>query len=263
MVDPMSPDASPSELGKRSGVRRVNNLPLYIVGTAFTIFLVIMVVVAMHRADRKGGKAGERKENANTSTYANEIVRNYNEGLIPAKKPAPPEVPEQPQAARELTVPIARPENPDSPPVPPARGDLQRTPADNDLERIRQAKLQMFEQAVKGKTTVQVTDFRGKAATTGESGSIRREEPVGDPTAAYKARLSQLLGTGAGGPGGGRREDSAKALARGRRVGQSVSCMAQAGNDPTQSRAGWGNGQGVEGVVRRRRRGAHCARTGE
>jgi type IV secretion system protein VirB10 len=198
----MSPDASPNELGKRSGVRRVNNLPLYIIGTAFTVFLVIMVVVAMNRANRKGGKVGEQKQNGNTSMYAREIVRDYNEGMIPARKSGPPAIPDQPQVAPELTVPIARPENPDSPPVPPGRGNLQRTPADNDMERIRQAKLQMFEQAVKGKTTVQVTDLRNKATTTGESGSIRREEAVRDPTAAYKARLSQLQGMGTGGPGG-------------------------------------------------------------
>jgi len=135
MADSMSPDASPTELGKRSGVRRVNNLPLYIIGTAFTMFLVIMVVVAMNRANRKNGRAGEQKQSANTSMYAKEIVRDYNEGLIPAKKTGPPAIPDQPQAAPELTVPIARPNNPDSPPLPPRRGDLQRTPADNDLER--------------------------------------------------------------------------------------------------------------------------------
>ena len=201
MADLMSPDASPTELGKRSGVRRVNNLPLYIIGTAFTMFLVIMVVVAMNRANRKNGRAGEQKQSANTSMYAKEIVRDYNEGLIPAKKTGPPAIQDQPQAAPEFTVPIARPNNPDSPPLPPRRGDLQRTPADNDLERIRQAKLQMFEQAVKGKTTVQVTDLRNKAATS-ESGSTSREVPFKDPTAAYKARLSQLQGMMGGGSGG-------------------------------------------------------------
>jgi type IV secretion system protein VirB10 len=99
MADSMSPDASPTELGKRSGVRRVNNLPLYIIGTAFTMFLVIMVVVAMNRANRKNGRAGEQKQSANTSMYAKEIVRDYNEGLIPAKKSGPPAIPDQPQAA--------------------------------------------------------------------------------------------------------------------------------------------------------------------
>ena len=201
MADSMSPDASPTELGRRSGVRRVNNLPLYIIGTAFTMFLVIMVVVAMHRANRKGAKVGEQKQNINTSMYAREIVRDYNEGLVPAKKSDLPAIPDKPQATPELTVPIARPENPDSPPLPPRRGDLQRTPADNDLERIRQAKLQMFEQAVKGKTSIQVTGFRNKATTTADSGGVRGEEAVGDPTAAYKARLSQLKGAETDGGG--------------------------------------------------------------
>jgi type IV secretion system protein VirB10 len=35
----MSPDASPSEVTPNTGVRRVNNLPMYIVGGLLTVFL--------------------------------------------------------------------------------------------------------------------------------------------------------------------------------------------------------------------------------
>ena len=55
MVDPltedqMSPDASPGEVSRKSGVRRVNNLPMYLIGGVMTVFLGIMVLVAADRA---------------------------------------------------------------------------------------------------------------------------------------------------------------------------------------------------------------------
>ena len=50
--DQMAPDASPGEVSRKSGVRRVNNLPVYIVGGVMAAFLLIMVLVAMDRADR-------------------------------------------------------------------------------------------------------------------------------------------------------------------------------------------------------------------
>lgn len=49
--DAMSPDASPGKLNRSSGVRRVNNWPMYIIGAATAIFLLIMMLVA---ADRSG-----------------------------------------------------------------------------------------------------------------------------------------------------------------------------------------------------------------
>jgi type IV secretion system protein VirB10 len=196
-MDPMSPDASPSVLGKQSGVRRVNNIPLYLIGAVFTVFLVIMVLVAVDRSKQRRQKIGGEKQGVNTSMYAKEIVRDYSEGLIPAKKSTPPAIPERPKTTEELTVPIAMPKNPDNPPLPPKREGMPSTPVDNDLERIRQAKLQMFEQAVKDKTSVEATDLHNKAAMGGV-GTIRRDAMLNDPTAAYKARLAQLQGMGTG-----------------------------------------------------------------
>ena len=56
--DVMSPARSPSEASAKSGVRRVNNLPLFLVGGATLTFLVIMVLVAADRA-AKQNKAGD------------------------------------------------------------------------------------------------------------------------------------------------------------------------------------------------------------
>ena len=40
----MSPDASPGSVRRKSGVRRVNNLPVYLVGGAMGIFLLVMAL---------------------------------------------------------------------------------------------------------------------------------------------------------------------------------------------------------------------------
>ena len=55
----MSPDASPGEVSRRSGVRRVNNLPVYLVGGVMTVFLIVMVLVAADRAADLAGMAGQ------------------------------------------------------------------------------------------------------------------------------------------------------------------------------------------------------------
>ena len=49
--DQMSPEASPGELSRKSGVRRVNNLPVYLVGGVMTVFLAIMVPVSYTHLD--------------------------------------------------------------------------------------------------------------------------------------------------------------------------------------------------------------------
>ena len=46
----LSPNTSPDTVAKSVGVRRVNNLPLYIFGAIMLIFMLLMAVVAMNRA---------------------------------------------------------------------------------------------------------------------------------------------------------------------------------------------------------------------
>jgi hypothetical protein len=90
---------------------------------------------------------------------------------------------------------IARPDNLDAPPKPPTSaggGTLQRGSRDDELNRIRMAKMQQLEEAVKARTTVQVVAPRsagsapGAAGQTGAPGS--REE-----TLARLAALRQQI----------------------------------------------------------------------
>ncbi|MCL6485801.1 MAG: conjugal transfer protein TrbI, partial [Janthinobacterium lividum] len=53
----MSPDASPDSVRKKSGVRRVNNLPVYLVGGAMGIFLLVMALVAWDRSAQQNRPA--------------------------------------------------------------------------------------------------------------------------------------------------------------------------------------------------------------
>ncbi|EXI84244.1 MAG: Type IV secretion system protein virB10 [Candidatus Accumulibacter regalis] len=218
----MSPDASPGELSRRSGVRRVNNLPVYLVGGVMSVFLIVMVLVAADRAAQQNEPAqGAKEKGGNSSLFANEIAGKQKDGIIPAEAAKPLQVPELAGPATPLgAIPIARPENLDAPPLPPRStgdGTLQRSPRDDELDRIRMVKMQQLEEAVKARTTVPVVAPRSAGSppggVTGAPGS--REEAIArlaavrqqidaagrdDPTAAYKARLAQLQGlSGAGG----------------------------------------------------------------
>ncbi|SEQ93286.1 type IV secretion system protein VirB10 [Azotobacter beijerinckii] len=217
--DQMSPDASPGELSKKTGVRRVNNWPMYILGGAGLTFLIVMMLVAADRAaQQKQPAPAPAEKGGNTSMFAQEIAGNHTSGIIPPEATKPPEVPEltvpdaSPAAPTPGALAVVRPDDLDKPPVPPSR---ERTREDDELERIRMAKMQQFQEAVKAKTTVQVVAPRSSGSsnsdatlpTTQEEALARiaaarqrlQTEAQSDPTAAYQARLEQLRGAGIGG----------------------------------------------------------------
>lgn len=200
----MSPEASPGEVSPNAGVRRVNNLPVYIIGGLMTVFLIVMVLVAADRADQQHRQSDAKDEKTgNTSMFANEIAGIQQEGIIQAEPAQPLIVPEQPHII------VARPENLEAPPTPPLS---DTNPHRNDeLERIRMAKMQQFEAAIKAKTEVQVTAPRSVGSTPGgksdRSPPTTRDEAItqlaalrqqidaqthDDPTASYKAHMQQL-----------------------------------------------------------------------
>ena len=73
MSDPLSPAASPDRLPQKWGVRRVNNLPLYLVGTAAAIFLLMVMLVAMDRANSRHQQETV-KASGNAALHASEIA---------------------------------------------------------------------------------------------------------------------------------------------------------------------------------------------
>jgi hypothetical protein len=73
--DRLSPAASPG--GFRSGVRRVNDMPLILTGVALAGFLGIMAMVAMDRARHKLGSDDEKTKAGNASLFASSITGKY------------------------------------------------------------------------------------------------------------------------------------------------------------------------------------------
>ena len=226
--DPMSPDASPDQVSKKTGVRRVNNVPMYIVGGLMAIFLLVMVLVASDRAKQQNRPAEAKNEKAgNTSMFAKDLIGDRTDGQIQANAGTPPVVPPLLGPDTPGAVQIARPDNLDAPSAPPTsaqNSQHQNSRRDDEADRRRIAKLQQFEEAVKAKTSVQVTAPRSSGSGSGSSSSAAagaaphsHEETLArlaavrqqidastrdDPTAAYQARLQQLQAAGIGGAGG-------------------------------------------------------------
>jgi len=209
--DDMAPEASPDRLPKASVVRRVNNLPMYLLGTVLGLFLLIMALVISDRSARQQASAeAPRAQAGSTLTYAREIAGQQTGGIVePAR---PPEVPGMADAPTSAPILIAKPENLDLPPVPP-RADNQGPPAqDEEAQRIRISKMQLLEEAAKARTGVSIAAARSAASAPASSGSSARsgrddtrarlaavQQQIDsalrdDPTAAYQARLAQIRG---------------------------------------------------------------------
>jgi type IV secretion system protein VirB10 len=180
-MSPMSPAASPNQVPQKWGVRRVNNLPLYLLGVAAAIFLVIVALVAMDRANRKHAEESARTSgsaNRNASLFAQEIAGEGKEGMI---------APAQLERAYDTY-----PGNPDMPSLPSVPGaPLQETA---EAQRIRQLKLQQFEEALRAKTGVS-TQIPSRSAQKVPDKPTPAQAST-DPTAAYKERLAQLRKSG-------------------------------------------------------------------
>lgn len=224
MSNTMSPDASPGVTTKNSGVRRVNNLPLYIVVGIMLIFLLIMMVVAMNRSDQQNAEDDEEiTDVGSTNLLAAMITGDFKDGMIASDEPPPAaDIPKE--------ILIARPDNLELPPMPPLTMHQDINP---DAEHIRMMKMQQFEEAVKAGTNVTMVAPRSTGSSpvhVSSSGTPGRDEMLAklaavrqqidaqtneDPTAAYHAKIQQIRDGGIGGGGiggGGMGDDSAPQL---------------------------------------------------
>lgn len=233
--DHMLPEASPG--GQSGGIRRVNNLPVYIVGVLIVVFLIIMVLVAMDRAASQNRPAAQPQAKAGTTTmFAKELAGDRKDGIIQAQAAAPPAVPDVAAAGQPGSVPIVRPASLDLPPAPPTsqayagqgQGAAPGSTREEEAARIRMMKLQQLDEAVKARTGIQVVAPRSSGsppapgAAPGSAPASNAEvlarlaaarqqidaATQDDPTAAYQARLQQLqqlqaAGAGATGAAGG------------------------------------------------------------
>ena len=222
----MLPDASPGELS--GGVRRVNNMPVYIVGTLIGVFLLIMILVAMDRAKNQNRPAEQQQVKAgNTTTFAKELAGDRKDGIIQAQAdsaPAAPVLAATAAAGQPGSIAIARPVNLDQPPAPPTsqgnpgqghgqgQGPGPRSSGDEEAARFHMMKLQQLDEAVKARTSIQVGVARSPGSPPGTGAApgkvpasndetlarlaaVRQQIEAAtrdDPTAAYQARMQQL-----------------------------------------------------------------------
>ena len=188
----LSAESSPHELGKHSGVRRVNNLPLYLVGGAVGTFLLMMVLVGMDRANKSQATSqATPQKHADTTQLAESITGNRTGGMVPATVITPP-TPTIPA----ITIPIAMPDDLEKPPLPER---LKETASANpNAERIRQQKMQLFESAVKSKTAVPIPELKAHADNSDKR--TKTLQRIDDANAAFTARLAQLKDGGEGKP---------------------------------------------------------------
>lgn len=178
---------SPSGLGKRSGVRRVNNLPLYFIGGVLVVFLLLIALVAVDRGNKAQTTKQDLPEKQGDSLQlANSIIGKQTNGMIVATETetetvAPPNL--------SVSVPIAPVDDLDKPPLPPRLKDI--TPSDPDIEHIKQEKMQLFEQAVTGKTSVPLVKLK---AHTDDSSSDKGEQSL-QASAENKWQLGSQIET--------------------------------------------------------------------
>ena len=220
--DKMAPEASPDQAGGKIGIRRVNNLPMYIVGGMMSLFLLVMVLVASSRASKQNQPpktAAEKIEN--TSMFAKAVTGDRQGGIVQpkaAKVAVPPAVPGVPATSSpsEQTpgaVTIVRPENPDTPPTPPNSSGGQRSsgPSDpsggsagagDDGANIRVMKMQQFDEAVKAKTSLNVTPPRSANSNLAMKDANGDRQQTGDLMEIYRSQLAMVQNSGLGGPGG-------------------------------------------------------------
>ena len=219
--EPMSPDDSPDAIPKKIGVRRVNNVPLLLIGAVLLAFAVMIGLVAADRTSKQQTNANDQspsEDGGNTEMLAKEIAGSQTSGFIPPAEPAPPEPPP------DKPVVVTRPKEPptpddrDRPPLPPPGNRPSFSPGrdtmtDSEASRIRMDRMRALEEAVKSPTGVQ-TDGAGGGG--GDMGGMRHgarslrgidrqiaQLDSSDPKAEYMKQLAFAQKLAQSGDGGG------------------------------------------------------------
>lgn len=212
-TDLLAPDASPNEL-KKAGVRRVNNIPLILVGFAILCFVVIMASVAADRAQQQSTALPPQEETAESAMLmAKEIVDRQSQSAAVAP---PPNLPVDLNSPPVPTVLVARPEQSGAGPLVELQEPsqpLRDTAGDEEAAAIRQARSRLAAEALRSPTSVKVPLSSSSPANdvpqTREE-MLARIQQVQDeaasvdsdnPTEVYQRRLEEIRkGLGAGNP---------------------------------------------------------------
>lgn len=194
--DLLSPDSSPGKVNAgRTGVRRVNNMPMVFMAVAGAIFLGAMAAVAWDRSNQNQAAAKPVEKAGDSIQAAVDLVGDRKDGIVQVKRPEPP--------PPELAMPLPS----GLPMAPPPPLEIR----DENAERLKAARMARLEAAAKAKTRLDGNAARADPLASGaprsrEEAATRMAELSNDPTAMYRRRLAQLqssglLPAGAGAPG--------------------------------------------------------------
>lgn len=255
-ADPLSPATSPggATTGSRlvTGVRRVNNWPVYIVGGLIVLFLIVVLMVVMERSNQQRVTTDDLqqpKQGASSMDMAKQVAGTAEGGEVAPTNPAtgipvaPVMVP-GPVVLDANGIPIA-PVNPDLPPVPPGGSAGNSSPPSvssavqsrrQRIEAIRAAKAQMFTDAVRAPTNI-------KMAAARSAGSPGGADPLGDTAQRLEALRQQIATNAAQGSGPSGSDIQALAALQGQ-LAANGGGGAAAGPQPGRDLGQFGNQQG-------------------
>jgi type IV secretion system protein VirB10 len=174
----LSPDSSPNTLN-HADVKKVNNVPLFIVCGIAILFALLIAMVAIKKSTIHQSSAHQNKLAASkndTLRLANEVIKNNHRivrgsktVLLPIKTELPTHVNLPKVPAPELLV---------------VHSDI----SDSELERIRQEKTQAFEEAVKSKVTISVDkELLKQGSQTNSYNRIQMQSP--NQSLSFKEQL--------------------------------------------------------------------------
>ena len=200
---------------QRSGVRRVNNLPLMIVGGVLVVFVILVAMVAYDRAAESAAKSQQTDGVIADEGLAEQVLKASGDrtgGLVGAEeKPLP-------------SLPVVRVDNIDLPPPPPSPAEKE----DPFEAQLKLMKMAMLQKAISARTPVngeakvkERKDDQASAPVAASVAAVRSSgdesakpmESIGSGTGAaqFRESLSKLTAGDAGGASGGGQTDRSEA----------------------------------------------------
>jgi len=185
-----------------TGVRRVNNMPLYIVITVSVVFVLTMMGVIVHRSQNRLAQEKEQQERPTESTeQASQIVGKNRTGFIQAATPTliiPERLPPPPAA-----------ENSGTPPLPATSNetgvkDEKQAALEAELQELRTAKLELLKAAISAKPPVPLDVSQNNNQPKSPTGQLPELEanmadsssPSKNPIERYKQTIDALKAAG-------------------------------------------------------------------
>ncbi|MDG6882812.1 Type IV secretion system protein virB10 [Phocoenobacter uteri] len=178
-IDDMSPNSSPSKTSSLGGVKRANKVPLIIIGILGVLFLIVMAIVSLERANNQISEPSKKDDSTgyfkDTSQYANSILKNAPSGVVKSSQKTPennisPEksnIKQNKEGANQQAIDI--PTIPDKPTIIYKDRDI-----DPYKEELLRAQRERERNAQYSKSNV--SDFNSNFSSNGSSENLTRDE---------------------------------------------------------------------------------------